>query len=288
MLRMPSSQPPTELSTIVSAGRIACWAAEAMNGAFQPTVMVGVGVVALAGGQDVPDVVGEEVQQDQREPEVRHGGEQRRGRDDGVQPGAALPAGQRAEPDAEREADHRRHADQDQRPVDGLADLGADRGRELADRQAQPQVHQAVQVLPVLVEDVAGAEAEQRGQDLGLARRRRARLRHPADQRLDRVAGDELRQQEVDGERRPGGDAVEPELAGHVPHARAPPLLRSPRGQSQSLHRDEPGGDPADVGLDVHGRGAVRVRHGRDVADEVAVELDLVLRLPQRDERQSG
>ena len=36
MLRMPSSQPPTELSTMVSAGRIACCTADARNGRFQP------------------------------------------------------------------------------------------------------------------------------------------------------------------------------------------------------------------------------------------------------------
>ena len=36
---MPSSHPPTELITMVSAGRMACWIAEPMNVKFQPTLM---------------------------------------------------------------------------------------------------------------------------------------------------------------------------------------------------------------------------------------------------------
>ncbi len=40
MLRMPSSQPPMEASTIVSAGRKPYWIAEPMNSAFHPGVRV--------------------------------------------------------------------------------------------------------------------------------------------------------------------------------------------------------------------------------------------------------
>ena len=41
MLRMPSSQPPTELSTMVMAGSIACRAAELMNAPDQPMLSAG-------------------------------------------------------------------------------------------------------------------------------------------------------------------------------------------------------------------------------------------------------
>ncbi len=41
MFRMPSSQPPIELSTIVSAGSTECWTAEAMNGQLKPTLSSG-------------------------------------------------------------------------------------------------------------------------------------------------------------------------------------------------------------------------------------------------------
>ncbi len=35
MLRIPSSQPPIEVTMMLRAGRIACWTAEAMNGPFE-------------------------------------------------------------------------------------------------------------------------------------------------------------------------------------------------------------------------------------------------------------
>src|SRR5512142_2635653 len=84
--------------------------------------------------------------------------------------------------------------------------------------------YQAVQVLPVLLDNVAAAQAEQRGEHPGLTGRHGARLRHPPDQRLDRIARDELRQEEVDGQRDPRGDQVKAKLTSHIAQRRYPSL----------------------------------------------------------------
>ena len=74
----------------------------------------------------------------------------------------------------------------------------------------------AVDVLPVPLEDVPAAEAKQPGQHLLLAYRDGTCLRHLGEQVIDRITGDQLRQEEIDGQRHPGGQQIEPQLAEHV------------------------------------------------------------------------
>ena len=151
MLRMPSSQPPTEDSTIVSAGRNAV-VDRAADELPAPLRAVG----------ELEDVVAAEDREPPRCTEntaTSTSASQKYGIDCStvvtghqvVDPGAAPPPDPGADADAEHERDDGRDPDQDDRPRQRRGDELGDRRRVLRDRDAEVALEHPAPVGDVLL-----------------------------------------------------------------------------------------------------------------------------------------
>ena len=135
-----------------------------------------------------------------------------------VEPAAVPPAGQDAEPGAEREGDHRRGADQDQRPRDRLVqDLGDRRG-VVGEVHSEVEVEDIVPVVQVLRPERA---LRRRAADHLLKRLIRAgrQVGVLGQDDLGRVTRYRARDEEVEGNRHPRRYQVEGEAAEYERHA---------------------------------------------------------------------
>jgi len=195
---------------MVKAGRMACSPAP-------PGYHPAGGVESLARREPLV-LHGEEVDEHQRDEEVRRGLEEHQHGQRPVQPAAVPPAGQDAEEGTDQEGDHRRGADQDQCPRDRLIqDLG-DRGREVGQVRAEVEVEDVGQVGHILRPERPahlGAADHLAERLVGLGRQVGV-LRQ--DDR-DRVTGDRARDEEVECDRHPRRHYVEGEAAEYERHA---------------------------------------------------------------------
>src|SRR5262249_4885813 len=159
-------------------------------------------VVPLAGREDVP-LDREQLDQYEREEEVRDRLQEHQAGQHAVERAAVSPARIDAEQGPDQEGDDRRHADQGDGPRQGRDQQRRDRWRVLRYVGAEVEVEYLIQVRHVLTPE-------------------RARMPHP-EQRLERLVGRGLqvrelrhyalygvtrhgpRDEEVDGQRHPGG-----------------------------------------------------------------------------------
>jgi hypothetical protein len=172
-------------------------------------------VVSLAGREDMR-LDGEQLDQDQREEEVRDGLQEHQAGQHAVERAAVPPAGHDAERGPHQEGDDGRGADQDDGPRERLDQERGDRRRVLGYVGAEVEVEDVVQVRHVLTPDRARMSHPQQRLD-GLVGRglQVGELRHHA---LHGVARHRPRDEEVDGQRHPRGDEVEHQAAEYERH----------------------------------------------------------------------
>ena len=146
--------------------------------------------------------------------------DQRR-RDEVVDEAASPPGGDHPEGGAEDEGEHEADADErdgvGERPRD---DFGDGR-REVRGRDAEVTAEDLLEVVPVRLEERLLLHVQVLAQVVDHVRvRGELRRRHPRHQPVERRAGHQARQQEIEGDRAPEGNRVEAEATENEAHGR--------------------------------------------------------------------
>ena len=158
---------------------------------------------------------------DEAEPEVGHRREEGRDRHDRLGAAAAAPADVGADRGAEEEADDGGDADQAERPRQRVGDDRRDRREALRQRDAEVALEEQRPVVEVLLPDrLRVVEPEQDPQRFDRIGTHLALVAGEVGR--DRVALHHPGQEEVDRDRRPGGEDVERGAAQGESHERAP------------------------------------------------------------------